>query len=212
MPRTIRPFARCLALAATLVLALAPAARTQTWNEVGDAGDMIASAQVTVGVGPFTTINGALGSAGDVDMYCVELGTSPRALGIPAVRLQCVMVSGPDVWVFDANGNGVGTDQICQGGFKTVTTALFPSPGTYYVAVAYSGVRPQSAGGSIWDPGALVERTPDGPGAASPLTGWAGSGNVAPVNPYQITLDYITFCDAATPAAKPTWGSLKLRY
>lgn len=212
MPRTATPLVRRLAFAAALLLALAPAAHAQSWNEVGDAGDMIATAQVTVGAGPFTTLNGALGSAGDVDMYCIELGLTPRVLGIPAVQLQCVMVSGPNVWVFDAAGNGVATNQICAGGFKTVTTAMFPSPGTYYVAVAYDGVRPQSAGGAIWDPSALTERAPDGPGAASPLTGWAGAGNVAPVNPYQLSLGYITYCDAATPAAKPTWGALKLRY
>lgn len=212
MPRTVTPLARRFALAAAFLLALAPAALAQTWNEVGDAGDMIATAQVTVGVGPLTTINGALGSAGDVDLYCVELGITPRVLGIPAVQLQCVMDAGPNLWVFDANGMGITTHPVCMGGFKTVTTAYFPSPGTYYVAVAYAGVDPVSAGGPIWATGVPAERGPDGPGAASPLAGWVGSGNVAPVNPYQLSLGYITYCDAATPAAKPTWGALKLRY
>lgn len=212
MPRAATPLVRRLALAAALVLAVAPAAHAQSWNEVGDAGDMIATAQVTVGAGPLTSIFGALGSAGDVDVYCVQLGMTPRAFGIPAVQLQCVFDSGPNLWVFDANGMGITTNPVCMGGFKTVTTAYFPSPGTYYVAIAYSGVDPVSAGGAIWAPGVPAERAPDGPGGASPLTGWSGSGLVAPVNPYQLSLSYISYCDAATPAAKPTWGALKLRY
>ncbi len=193
-------------------LALAPAARAQAWAEVGDAGDLPAGAQLTIGAGPLTTITGVLGSAVDVDLYCIQLGFTPRALGIPAVSLQCVMDAGPNLWVFDANGIGVTTNLVCLGGNKTVTTVFFPAVGTYYVGVAYSGLEPQSAGGAIWLTGVPAEHSPDGAGAAGPIVAWTGTPLVAAPNPYQLSLSYTSYCDAATPAALPTWGALKLRY
>lgn len=209
---TVRSMLRRALLAVVLVIASAPGAAAQVWNEVGDAGDLIATAQTTLGSGPLTTILGTLGSAGDVDVYCVQVGSTPRVPGLPVVRLQCVVVAGPQLYVFDATGAGIATNSICQFGFKTVTTDYLSGPGTYYVAVAYDGVRPHSTGGAMWATGVLPERAPDGPGAASPLATWTGTGVVAPLNPYQLTLDYSGFCAAATPVTKTTWGSLKVRY
>lgn len=214
MPET--PFtrrARRSAVGAVLAFALfavVPAAHAQVWNEIGDAGDLVSTAQVTVGTGSLTTINGTLGSPSDVDLFCIEV-FAPRVI-LTIAALQCVTHQGPNIWVFDANGLGVTTNATCSGGSKAVGTNFMGSAGTYYVAVSYSGVDPFSGAGAIWLPSIGGERAPDGPGAAGVLAGWAGTPVVGPGNPYQIALGYTSACDAPTPAAGATWGALKIRY
>ena len=198
--------------AGLFTLVVASATHAQVWNESGDAGDLVSTAQTTVGSGPLTTINGGLASPNDVDLYCIRMPSVPPT-GQPLIRLGCVAHQGPNVWLFDAAGNGVLTNATCSAGFKTIAAPNVSLPaGVYYVAVSYSGVDPQSSGGAIWLPAVLGQRAPDGPGAGSPLTGWAGTANVQPINPYQITLTGMTYCDAATPAKQPTWGALKILY
>lgn len=200
--------------AALALLAFAPAANAQTWSEAGDAGDQLATAQPTLGIGSLTTITGALDSPTDVDIYCVRIGPTPRALGLPVVSLQCVVMMGPNAWVFDGAGLGLATNETCQAGFKQVTsTTVAPgSSQTMYVAVSYYGIQPLSGPGPIWLSSVPGERSPDGPGAAAPLVGWAGTPIVQPINPYTINLNFATFCEQPVPAVEATWGSLKARY
>jgi hypothetical protein len=203
-------FFAALALAGTL--AAAPAARAQVWTEGGDAGDLPATAQHTAGFGALSQINGALGSANDVDLYCIRLTAVPPA-GLPIVSLQCVVIQGPNVWLFDAAGNGVFTSQTCSGGNKTILAPNVSLPaGLYYVGVSYYGVEPQSPTGPIWLPALPGQRAPDGPGAPGPLTGWAGVPNVQPLNPYTLTFNFMGYCDAAVGTTHATWGALKTFY
>ena len=209
----MRRVAGCaLGAIAFALLAFAPAAQAQVWNEAGDAGPLVSSAQATVGAGPLATINGSLSSPTDVDLYCVQLSAVPPA-SLPLVTLQCAGQMDPNVWLFDAAGVGVFTNATCAGGNKTI---LAPNvsllPGTYYVAVSYSGVDPSSAAGAIWLPALPGQRAPDGPGAAGALTAWSGTPTVSPLNPYQINLMFMQYCDAATAVTTATWGSLKIRY
>ena len=211
---TFQQHSRLLALAAGLLLALtaAPIARAQTWAESGDAGDLVASAQSTVGNGSLQKITGALGSPTDVDLYCVRLLSVPPA-GLPIVQLQCVVISGPNVWLFDALGNGVFLNQNCQFGSKTIVApSVSLAAGTYYVAVSYSGFDAQSAGGAMWLAAPIGQRSPDGPGAAGTLTGWAGTPNVQPLNPYTINLVGMGYCEVATATLNGTWGRVKGMY
>lgn len=200
--------------AAVCSLAFAPHAGAQVWNEIGDAGDLISTAQLTVGAGPLITLNGTLSSPTDVDIYCIQVGPTPRVIGLPIASLQCVAHQGPNIWMFDASGVGAATNETCMAGVKGITTTLVspPGPTNLYVAVSYYGVAPISPSGPIWLAAVAGERAPDGPGAAGALNGWAGTPVVQPLNPYQITFGFTAFCDAATPAAMPTWGSLKIRY
>lgn len=205
-------------LAAVLVAGLAlvaDRAAAQTWTEIGDAGDLVSTAQGTVGSGSLTTIAGSLSSPTDVDVYCIKAGPTVRIPGIPVVSLQCVVIQGPNVWVFDPNALGISTNETCQAGVKQLTNNTIPavvSQGTYYVAVSYYGMNPFSAGGSIWQSAIPGERAPDGPGAAGALMGWSGVPNVQPQNPYQITLAWSSFCEAPVAVEKSTWGSLKVLY
>lgn len=191
---------------------IATTARAQTWSEVGDAGNLVATAQTTVGPGAITKITGSLPLSDDVDLYCVKLTSVPPA-GTPLVQLGCLSQQSPNVWLFDAAGNGVFTNETCAFGSKTLLApSVSMAPGTYYVGVSYYNRNAISAGGKIWIPGVAGQRTPDGPGAPLPLSGWAGIVIMNPPNPYTINLSGFAACDAATPALRSTWGNVKSYY
>jgi hypothetical protein len=202
-----------LLAAAVLLFTLAPGAHAQVWNESPDAGDLVPTAQSTAGTGPLTQINGFLAAPTDADLYCVVLPTVPPQ-NLPLLQLQCVTDAGPNIYLFDAAGNGVFTNERCQFGSKTILapgTGL--SAGIYYVAVSFTGYAPESAGGPIWQTGLPGQRVPDGPGAAGSLVGWAGASPlVQPLNPYTINLTGFTFCQAPTPVGGQSWGNLKAIY
>lgn len=195
-------------LFATVLLAAVPLhrAEAQVWNEVGDAGDLPATAQVTVGNGGLTTINGNLAAPDDVDMYCLDLNFQ----GASVVCLQCVVIQGPDVWFFDAAGNGIMATTTCQANCKQMILTV--PPGTYYVAVSYDGMLPQSPSGPIWNASNQPQHPPDGPGAPGPVVAWAGSPIVQPINPYQIQLQNFSYCAAPVPVHNTSWGRMKMIY
>jgi hypothetical protein len=203
------------ALAALVLLCLAliaPTARAQAWAETGDAGDQIATAQTTLGAGAITQITGSLPLSDDVDLYCIKLASVPPA-GTPLVQLTCVLQQSPNVWLFDAAGNGVFMNETCAFGSKTLLApSVSMTPGTYYVGVSYYNRNAISGGGNIWIPAVPGQRTPDGPGAGQPLSGWAGIVVVNPPNPYTINLTGFVACSAATPTLRSTWGLVKSYY
>jgi hypothetical protein len=195
-----------------LVMFAASGAGAQVWTETGDAGDLLSTAQSTLGTGALTAINGNLGSSTDVDLYCIRMTSVPPA-GLPLLQLQCTVTNGPNVWLFDATGKGVFTNQTCSGGNKTVLApSVSLAAGTYYVAVSYTGRDPQSASGALYIQQLLGQRAPDGAGAALPVTGWAGTPFVQPLNPYHLVLANMTYCDAAVPTLRSTWGWIKTFY
>lgn len=202
----IRAFAFATAL--TALAALAPLAHAQVWNESGDAGALPAIAQSTSGVGPLVEIDGTLGSPDDVDLYCIHV---TDVAGFFA-NLQCVVIQGPDLWLFDPTGKGVAMNSLCQAGAKSLNGALLPGPGTYYIGVSYDAYYPFNGVNQLWLYGYTPQRAPDGPGAPLPVTTWTGVVNVQPLNPYKILLGGATFCDAPVPAANASWGSVKSIY
>jgi len=194
-----------------LAMAMASSAQAQNWTEIGDAGDLIATAQPTVGTGNLVTIDGNLASATDADVYCVHLLTVPFT-NFPIIQITCAVNNGPNVYLFDAAGNGRLLNETCSAGVKSITAPAGLTVGTYYLAVSYSGYVPQSAGGSIWIPGQPGQRVPDGPGAAGTLTGWAGTPDVQPLNPYHLAIKFMGYCEQPTPTLPATWGALKVHY
>ncbi|MDO9693765.1 MAG: hypothetical protein Q7W56_03485 [Candidatus Latescibacteria bacterium] len=199
----------CLSAVALLAV---PAAIAQVWTEDGDAGDLLGTAQITLGTGGLTTIAGVLAGHDDVDLYCIQLTATPPA-GLPLVSLQCLQDAGPSPWLFDAVGMGVRANQVCSGGMKILTAPnVSLAPGLYYVAVSHPGREPSSAGGDIWQIPALGPQSPDGPGAGSGLLSWPGTLAIVPPASYQMTLGWMTFCDGATPAERASWSTLKSMY
>lgn len=202
---------RLIALAAAALLA-APVASAQVWTEIGDAGDLLGTAQVTLGAGGLTTIDGVLAEHDDIDLYCIQLTATPPA-GLPLVSLQCAQDAGPSPWLFDAVGMGVRANQICAGGMKVLTAPnVSLAPGLYYVAVSHVTYPPSSALGNIWQTPVFGPTSPDGPGAGSGLLSWIGPLSYVPPTSYQMTLGWMTYCDGATPAEQSSWSTLKSMY
>ena len=200
------------ALLLACALAAVPAA-AQTWAEVGDAGSLVSSAQVTSGNGPFQAITGALAAHDDVDVYCFQLSAVPP-MGQPLASIACTMHADPSLYIFDASGLGIDANMTCAGGMKIVGANGSMAPGLYYLAVAHGDYLPNSAGGAIWNFTYANHFAPNGPGAASPLTGWVGPLTVVPAAPYQLNLwwNWANWCELATAEEATSWGSLKARY
>jgi hypothetical protein len=164
------------ALASLVLLLLAPAANAA--DEVGDAGDLPATAQDLTGA-PVESIAGTLVEGTDIDMYrlCLDGGGSfsASAVGGTAVDTQ--------LFLFDASGRGVYANDDQQEG--VVIQSLLPAghpltpsaQGEYLLAVGAYNIDPQSAGGAIFP--ALADVTgPTGPGGGEPLIGWGGRHEV----------------------------------
>ena len=191
-----------------LSAAMGATVRAQVWSEAGDAGDLPASAQTTVGEGALTTLIGSLASDVDVDMYCIQIVDEASFLA----RLQCAVMLGPSPYLFDSSGVGVATNETCSGGDKLISSAFVTTGGLYYLAVAFGGRAALAGADDIWLPAITTERAPDGPGAANPVDGWGGVPVVQPQNPYTVFLAGVEFCDSPVPVDESTWGLVKTLY
>src|SRR5262245_3203458 len=100
-----------------LSIARTPAA---TWNETGDAGDSLLTAQSTVGVWPLTQINGTLPHDADLDLYLIRITDEANFL---AYRNGALANTDPDLWLFNFSGFGVTFNNTTAGGQTVLTTA-----------------------------------------------------------------------------------------
>jgi len=193
-------------LASLATCCLTAAAGAQTWNEVGDAGQTLATANITTGSGPLTRINGTIGNAGqDADIYCIRI--TNRATFTASTVGQTTLDT--ELFLFDSTGRGVAFNDDLPGGTVTqsrITGQFVPAAGLYYLAIAGYNYKPASASGNIWlDMPFAAERAPDGPGAAGVLTGWSGADTVT--GAYSIVLTGASFClDTASPGCPPNFA------
>lgn len=185
-------------LSIVAVAGIACAAHAQVWNEVGDAGDSLATANITNGVGPLTQIIGTFG-LDDADLYCIYIPN-------PALfRATTVGGTADDtqLFLFNSNGFGVTHNDDSPGGSvlqSTITGQFISGPGHYYLAITKYNRDPSSASGLIWLNSPFgVERAPDGPGSADALASWAGITSASSA-PYNIFLEGAEYC-IPTPGA-----------
>jgi hypothetical protein len=200
-------------LSSIALAALMASAGAQTWDETanggGDAGDLPATAQVVSGSGTLTAITGNLG-ASDVDMYQIiindPLNFAATTVGGATFDTQ--------LWLFDLNGNGVlhndddpTSTTITQSRIGVGAGNVFPASqnwatwasaglpaGLYYIAISRYDRDPRNAANAfIWnDAPYRQQRTPDGPGAPSPVvTNW--DGTTAAGGAYTISLQGASF-------------------
>lgn len=163
-------------LAAALVactLAAAGTAGAAPYTEIGDAGDLPATAQATTG-SPLTTISGELqsngGSGGDVDMFRIHI-PDPSAFGLQVELLDPGFFDSM-IWVFDLAGNLVaGNDD--GGSYCRYCSALggfAGAAGDYFVAISDAANSP----------------------VGNPITGWNGDLFTVEFGRYVIHLDNVT--------------------
>jgi len=171
------------ALASAALLALCASAQAVPTLESGDAGQTIATAQLSAGGAPITALRGTLlsSSANDyADIFRVYLyagaAFSATTTGSP------IAFNNFDTSLFLFNSAGVGVvandDDPNVGPTSSITNFSAAANGFYYLAIAGSGYTPVSLAGAIF--GNLLGEDqvgPTGPGGAQALSGWSSTSN-----------------------------------
>jgi hypothetical protein len=140
----------CLVLSAALHSSSASAAG---WVEVGDAGDLVATAQVTVGPPPLDFISGTIFTSLDKDMYEIQI-TSPATFSATVALGGSLLDT--QLFLFDAAGSGVyaNDDPVAANFLSILPSGHASGPvavGTYYLVVSGPDNDPTSLGGEIFD-------------------------------------------------------------
>jgi len=155
------------------------------WVEVGDAGDVRATAQVPDVPGPLASISGNLtfANGADVDVYLVvirDVATfTATTLGSAPFDTQ--------LFLFDEHGRGVQHNDDWGGTVQSsLTGALVPTPGRYYLAISGYNNDPIGKQYLIWlNQPTNTRRAPDGP---SRFEEWDRFGNQGATGSYTISL------------------------
>jgi hypothetical protein len=185
-----RAYVRCLSVCILIFGITSMAQASFIWNEVGDAGNTLATSNVTAGVGDLTDIFGELlnldsNPPDEVDMFKLfipDLTQFYATANTPETELF-------DAWLFlfDENGFGVAASYSTAGdptdpdNFRATISNLGAGSGNYYLAIGLIDAIPASATGDIFPgPSANLGEVfgPTGPGGADPLDGWSPSGAV----------------------------------
>ncbi len=178
-------------------LMISGSAMAQTWNEIPDAGDLPATAQLTQGFGALTLITGSL--LDDVDMYAIIIDDHANFSAINTAYTG----SDTQLFLFDSAGMGVVFNDDFTGLLAGLDGTHVVADGLYYLAIGDYDCDALNPGGlDIWHDGSPYsgQYAPDGPGAPGPVASWnygVGSGD------YEITLTGATF-------AVPAPGALAL--
>ena len=163
-----------------------PPPQENIWVETSDAPALLPG-QATYGEGLVVRIDGELSSANDVDVYRIQID-DPEQFHASTVGL---VNFDSQLYLFDANGNGISfndDDPAITGSWSILSGIHIPSPGIYYLAICKWDNDPISVSGNIWlDEPSTVERSPDGPGAANPLSSWNSQG-VGRTGPYSVSI------------------------
>jgi hypothetical protein len=180
----------------TLSLLVNPA-HAVNWTEVGDAGDLLGTAQEPIGNGPLRNIYGTVSTNTYVDLYRIFI-SDPTSFSASVTSTSGNFDS--VLALFNEGGFGIyGNDDSRLGDRNAGLPAgsfLGPqAPGWYYLAVFGLDTTPTSGNGFTPDhyigPDVSAPFTQvfgaSGPGGASPLTGWAP---VDPANVVSINEEY----------------------
>jgi hypothetical protein len=196
------------AVIATLTLALAPGAFAA--NEVGDAGDLRATAN-DMGDSVVTRINGTFEDATDVDLYriCLSTGASFSASTVGATLPASLDTQ---LFLFDSQGYGVYANDDWNGSHGSMLPAnhrFSPSTGgVFYVAVSQFNLDPQSSLGEIFPDSYDMQTYQDGvvdatgTGASETLSRWDGRAR-GDHGTYRLSLTGTAVC-APPDTTKPT--------
>lgn len=172
-----------------LVLALQGVAAAATFDEVGDAGQLLPG-QDASGVSDLTAISGSIATADDADLYAVNLvaGFSYTFTVASSGGLTGLLDS--QLFLFAADGSGlVANDDTSVLEPLSTLTYLASASGTYYLGISAFGYSPEDAGGNLIFPGDPFDTTgvrTAAPGAGV-LAGWVASDFADPGD-YTITL------------------------
>ncbi|UCG72392.1 MAG: VPLPA-CTERM sorting domain-containing protein [Chromatiales bacterium] len=187
-----------------------PVVQAATWTEVGDAGESLGTADMTMGVGSLTTIDATLidlgGQTDDVDLYRISIvDTTAFAVSVTADLSED---NDAAMWLFDSNGFIVGGanfpdifpgfDDRADGDCELPSSPCLPEffPGDF-------------AGGAtgIYYLGFSLYATDPVVGSGLPLSGWDRFPFPFQTGPYSLSLSGVEFSVVPLPAAAWLFGS-----
>ncbi len=190
-----RSFSKVALSTSVLMLSfLVTPAHAVNWQEVGDAGDLLSTAQEPEGNGPLRNIRGTVSTNADIDLYKIFISdptTFSASVTSATGNFDSVLA------LFNSGGFGVyGNDDAKLGdsgaGLPAGSLLGPQAPGWYYLAVFGLDTTPTSGNGTTPDhyiaPNTSSPFTSvlsaSGPGGASPLSGWAPvlPGDVVTIN------------------------------
>jgi hypothetical protein len=177
-------------------------------NGTGDAGQLPATAQVTMAMGqPLSAIMGTLDTPADVDMFLIRI-SDPAHFSATTVG-QPGTVFDTQLFLFDSTGRGVEANDDASLTDRRSTLGPIAGPaGFYYLAISAFNVDPVVPGGLriFPDPEETITPVfglpvgPTGPGGGLPIADWTGTGTDS--GTYQIAL---TGADAAVVPEPSGW-------
>ena len=105
-----------------------------TWAEVGDAGELPSTAQITTGDGILEFIDGYLESPTDVDMYVIYITGSEN---FSATTVGWTTGVDTQLTLYDSSGHGVySNDDESADVAQSTLPDRFLTPGLYYLAIS----------------------------------------------------------------------------
>jgi Bacterial pre-peptidase C-terminal domain len=188
---------RCLVTVVVSVLLAVGSAAGAVWTEVGDAGELIGTAQDT-GTGVLTSISTDLASSTDVDLFKFQV------VGRGDVTIRTTGTSDTQLFLFDANGRGIVANDNSSDLNAQITATL--STGFYYLGFSLFDVEPFADGGPIFPDQPLGLLGPTGPGGNNPLAGWEQldqSGDALIATEWVFVATIIALGSLARPAIVP---------
>ncbi|MFQ3610572.1 MAG: DVUA0089 family protein [Fimbriimonadales bacterium] len=171
-----------------------PVPWSESYHGNGDAGDLPATAQIVSlpdrqpCQDPVTRIRGDFQGNNDADMYVICI-TEPDSF-------SATTLGGSDrdtmLWLFRCDGTGVlFNDDAASSSTQSELfnqSGCISEPGIYLLAITtYERYAVDANGQRIWNNNSTGVHCPNGPGAANPIAGWAGS-TVVSGGLYNITL------------------------
>ncbi len=166
-----------------------------SWTEVGDAGQTVPTAQITLGTGTLKLIDGELVTGDDADIYCIRITNVSQFYANSGASFDA------QLFLFTMSGVGIAmADQNGGGGQAILDGTFVPAPGDYLLAISrYNNDPIDFVGDMIWNNTPRnVQRAPDGPSATDVLFGW-NDGGPANGGKYKLDLKGVEYCP--TPGA-----------
>lgn len=176
--RILKVFLPCFLVSSFFV----SAAQASTWAEMGDAGDLLGTAQTPLG--SVTTITGTTSTTADVDLYKIFI-SDPATFSATVTGGDGSGDYDSALALFNQNGMGVyaNDDAVFDDGQARLPAndPLGPkAAGVYYLAIFDADTGPTSGNVSTKNTLIFPESNPPytqilgptGGGGASPLTGW----------------------------------------
>jgi len=202
-------FYRSLTALALATVGFSTSAVAGTYTEAGDAGQLIGSAQTTVGTGALTDIFGSTADKFDVDLYLINI-TDFAAFSASTVNSGTDAVLDTQLFLLTTSGKAVCLNDNALGGFQSVLSGASCGTGLgngqYLLGIGTGYYEPVDGNNVLlFAPG--LDTAVRGPNSSFALAGYADVGAFDNAGAYDIKL---TGAAAVSAVPEPATVALML--